>query len=748
MITSTGPGTGPGPGTGTTKAANMRNEKVTSEHLARNAYLYLRQSTMKQVLENQESTRRQYALKEKAIELGWDDNRIVVIDSDKAQSGQSAHDREGFKQLVSEVSLGLAGIVIGLEVSRLSRNSADWYHLMEICGLRNTLILDEDGLYDLCNINDRLVMGFKGTISEFESHQIKNRLWGGKLFKARRGELHTTLPIGFVYSPSGQVELEPDEQVRQSLDLFFSTFRRLESGIEVVRYFNKNGLKFPRYVQGGPDKGKIEWGLLNIYRARDILKNPRYAGAFFYGKTQKKRFGGVGGGVVVRKSVDRDQWYSLVKNSHPGYITWEEYEENLKKLQSNNFGYNPGGLNNQNQKHTGSGAGPVREGPALLQGLAICGICGRKMNVHYHNRKKGRIPDYVCTKGHRYGEKGCQRIGGIAIDGAIGELLMASMTPLALEVAINVEKELKSRFEEADQIRRKEVERLSYEVEQTCKRYMNVDPENRLVAATLEREWNDKLKQLEQARQEYELQRQNQQKVLKPEEMESVMRLASDFHPLWEHEGVSHRDRKRMVRLLIQDVALKKEKIVDDDDHDGAKADGYGYFTSAKIRFRGGMIKSLNIPGPKKIWKKQRTSEEIVNKIDQLLDDQTHSEIADTLNKNGNLSPSGKRFTPGIIDNIRRHYHLKSRYQRLREKGLLTLKELSDKIKIPMKVIRELEKRKMINSYKCTDKRKRLYQLPGNDFIRILHSLKGKRGFPGNFIDKFSEILKEVHYEG
>jgi len=735
MITSTG--------TGTPKAANMRNEKVTSEHLARNAYLYLRQSTMKQVLENQESTRRQYALKEKAIELGWDDNRIVVIDSDKAQSGKSAQDREGFKQLVSEVSLGLAGIIIGLEVSRLSRNSADWYHLMEICGLRNTLILDEDGLYDLCNINDRLVMGFKGTISEFESHQIKNRLWGGKLFKARRGELHTTLPIGFVYSPSGQVELEPDEQVRQWLDLFFSTFRRLGSGIEVVRYFNKNGLKFPRYVQGGPDKGKIEWGLLNIYRARDILKNPRYAGAFFYGKTQKKRFGGVGGGVVVRKSIDRDQWYSLVKDSHPGYITWEEYEENLKKLQSNNFGYNPGGLNNQN--HTG----PVREGSALLQGLVICGICGRKMNVHYHNRPKGRIPDYVCVKGHKYGEKGCQRIGGIAIDAAIGELLMASMTPLSLEVALNVEKELISRFEEADRIRRQEFERLHYESEQACKRYMNVDPENRLVAATLEKEWNDKLKQSELAWQEYELQRQNQQKVLKPEEMETVMKLASDFHRLWEHKEVSHRDRKRMVRLLIQNVALKKEKIADDG-HDGAEVDRdrYGYFTSAKIYFRGGMIKSLNIPGPKKIWKQQRTSEEIVSKIDQLLEDQTHSEIADTLNKNGHLSPTGKLFTSGIIDNIRRHYHLKSRYQRLREKGLLTLKELSDKIKIPMKAIRELEKRKMINSYKCTDKRKRLHELPGNDFINILHSLKGKRGFPGDFIDKFSEILKEVHYEG
>jgi DNA invertase Pin-like site-specific DNA recombinase len=735
-----------GTGTRTTKAANMSNGKVTPEHLARNAYLYLRQSTMKQVLENQESTRRQYALKEKAIELGWDDDHIVVIDSDKGQSGQSAQDREGFKQLVSEVSLGLAGIVIGLEVSRLSRNSADWYHLMEICELRNTLILDEDGLYDLCNINDRLVMGFKGTISEFESHQIKNRLWGGKLFKARRGELHTTLPIGFVYNPSGQVELEPDQQVRQSLDLFFSTFRRLGSGIEVVRYFNKNSLKFPRYVQGGPDKGKIEWGLLNICRARYILKNPRYAGVFFYGKTQKKRFVGVGGGVVVRKSIDRDRWYSLIKGSHPGYITWEEYEENLTKLLSNSFGYNPHGLNNQSHRLPGSGSGPVREGSALLQGLAICGICGRKMNVHYHNRKKRRIPDYVCVKGHRYGEKGCQRIGGIAIDAAIGELLMASMTPLSLEVAINVEKELISRFEEADRIRRQELERLNYDVEQACNRYMNVDPGNRLVAATLEREWNDKLKQLEQAGQEYELQRQNQQKVLKPEEMETVMGLASDFHRLWEHKEVSHRDRKRMARLLIQDVALKKEKIAEADD-DGHNGNGYGYFTSAKIRFRGGMIKFLNIPGPKKIWKKQKTSQEIVDEIDQLLDDQTYSEIAATLNKNGHLSPTGKPFTPGIIDNIRRHYHLKSRYQRLREKGPLTLKELSDKIKIPMKAIRELEKRKMINLYKCTDKRKRLYELPGNDFIKILHSLKGKRGFPGDFIDKFSEILKEVHYE-
>lgn len=762
------------------------NEKVTLDHLRRNAYLYLRQSTMKQVFENQESSRRQYALKERAIALGWAPDRIIVIDSDQGQSGKSTEGREGFKRLVAEVSMGHAGIVIGLEVSRLARNSADWHRLMQICGLTHTLILDEDGLYDSCHINDRLLLGLKGAISEFELHIISSRLWGGKLAKALRGELRTPLPVGLVYSPSGEVKLEPNQQVRQSLELFFSTFNRVDSAMGVVRHFNKNGLKFPRKVQSGPQKGEIVWDVLGYSRAREVLKNPRYAGAYFYGRVRRDKFGD---GSERKKYVDRSQWYSLIKDSHPGYISWEEYEENLRKLRSNcncNGDIDINDVNVDGDKTSqnssigsgsgsgfgigfGTGPGPVREGSALLQGLVICGICGKKMTVHYHSRKEGRVPDYVCDGERRFGQNRCQWIGGGVVDQAISKLLISSVTPLALEVAINVEKELKSHLEEIDRIRRQELERVRYEMEKSRQRYMSVDPQNRLVAATLEMEWNDKLGQFEQAQQEYKRQRQKDHQILKEEEMEKVMPLASDFPRLWKDERVSDRDRKRIVRLLIQDVALRREDGVvkgkekaEDEDEDEDRMDldsdsnsypysySYSYSISLKIRFRGGVIKSLNIPGPKRVWEKNRTSEKIITKIDQLLNHHTPSEIANILNKEGHLSTRGKAFTQATVDNIGRKYELKTRYQRLREKGLLTLKELSNKIKISVNVIRILEKSNMIKSYKCTDRTKKLYELPGNGFIKALLSLKGKRKYrlSGDFIDKLPEILKEVQYEG
>ena len=655
------------------------NEKITAEHLRRNAYLYLRQSTMKQVLENQESTRRQYSLKERAIALGWVPERIIVIDSDQGQSAASTQSREGFKRLVSEVSMGHCGVVIGLEVSRLARNSTDWHRLMEICVLTSTLILDEDGIYDPRQINDRLLLGLKGAISEFELHMIRSRLWGGKLAKARRGELRCELPIGFVYTPSGEVGFDADEQVRQTIKKFFSTFRQEGSAMGVVRYFNNNGLKFPNYVRSGAHKGGTVWKALDYNRAKYVLKNPRYAGAFFYGRTRRRKF--VNGSESERNSnVDRSQWYSLIKDKHPGYISWEKYEENLRTL-----------LSNSNKSYHGGQrcAGAVREGTALLQGLVICDICGSKMEVHYHYRKKERVPDYVCPHGRMFGKGCCQRVAGSGVDRAIGQLLISSVAPLALEVAINVEKELKSRVEEIDRIRRQGVERARYEAGQARQRYMCVDPNYRLVAATLEAEWNDKLRELDREQQEYERQCQKDRGIFRTEAIENVKALASDFPRLWKDERISSRDRKRMVRLLVQGVALKKEE----------KENKYSYTISVKILFRGGVIKFLNVPGPKRVWQRQKTCEKIVSKIDRLLDDNVHSEIADILNKDGLLSLRGRPFTTAIIDNIQRHYGLKSRYERLREKNLLTLDEISDKIQISKVAVKKLENSNMIKSY-------------------------------------------------
>src|ERR1700724_1573459 len=333
------------------------NSKITPGHLKKTAYLYIRQSTLRQVFENTESTQRQYALRQRAIVLGWPSEHIEVIDCDQGQSGASTAEREGFQKLVTEVSLGKAGIVMGLEVSRLARNCADWHRLLEICALSGTLILDEDGLYDPAHFNDRLLLGLKGTMSEAELHVLKARLRGGILSKAQRGELKMPLPVGLVYDPAQRVVLDPDKELQNTLRYFFETFRRTGAAWATVQAFGKEGLKFPRRGQAG--SGELIWERLRLSAALDTLHNPRYAGAFCFGKTRswKDPQGG-------RHCVDlpREQWAILIKEAHPGYISWEEFEENQKRLQLN-----------QQTRGLGRHSGPAREGPALLQGLVICG---------------------------------------------------------------------------------------------------------------------------------------------------------------------------------------------------------------------------------------------------------------------------------------------------------------------------------------------------------------------------------------
>jgi DNA invertase Pin-like site-specific DNA recombinase len=350
----------------------MMNEpsKVTARHLQRNAYLYVRQSTLRQVLENSESTKRQYALRERAVVLGWPIERVIVIDNDLGQSGASAADREGFQQLVSEVSLGRAGIVLGLEVSRLARNCSDWHQLLEICALRDTLILDEDGLYDPSHFNDRLLLGMKGTFSEAELHVLRARLRGGILNKARRGELKAPIPVGLVYDPQDRVVLDPDRQVQQALRTFFATFKQTGTACAKVKYFRDQGLLFPRRLRRGIRRGELVWAQLVHSRALQVLHNPRYAGTFFHGRTHTTS--GPDGRLHTKKQPIED-WQTLLPNAHAGYITWDQYQRNQVRLRENAQAL---GIDRRQS--------PPGEGPALLQGLVLCGVCGQRMTVRYH----------------------------------------------------------------------------------------------------------------------------------------------------------------------------------------------------------------------------------------------------------------------------------------------------------------------------------------------------------------------------
>jgi DNA invertase Pin-like site-specific DNA recombinase len=434
--------------------------KVTASHLERLACLYVRQSTLRQVFENRESTKRQYGLKTKALMLGWSEEQVCVIDCDLGQSGASG-DRAGFKQLVADVGLGQVGIVMGLEVSRLARNSSDWQRLLEICALTHTLILDEDGIYDPATFNDRLLLGLKGTISEAELHVIRARLQGGLIAKARRGELKFRLPIGFVHDTRDRIVLDPDQRVQSSVHLFFDTFQRLGGAGATVREFHAKALTFPRRLYSGPHKGEVIFGKLTLSRATQVLRNPRYSGAYVYG-VREQVFRGLEQRPAVRYR-SQDQWQVLIKDAYPGYITWAQYEANIQRLQDN---------------CQRNGATVPREGPALLQGIVVCGCCGGSMSVRYHSRRgKSRSADYCCKGPHaNFARVHCQSIPGDAIEELIGELLLAKMQPAVLEVALAVQQELQARLDEADRIRYQHVEQARYEMDAARRRYLAIDP--------------------------------------------------------------------------------------------------------------------------------------------------------------------------------------------------------------------------------------------------------------------------------
>ncbi len=656
------------------------HQKVKASHLSRDAYLYVRQSTPRQVVEHGESRRRQYALRDRAVALGWPTECIVVIDSDQGLSGAD-RDREGFQRLVAEVGMGRAGIVLGLEVSRLARNSTEWHRLLEICALSETLILDEDGVYDPGDFNDRLLLGLKGTMSEAELHMMRARMRGGLLAKARRGELKTTLPVGLIYDPLGNVVLDPDEQVRHSLRLLFDTFTRTGSASATVRHFNNEKLLFPHHPQSGPRRGELYWKPLRHTRVRQILHNPRYAGAFVFGRSRSRRR--PGGGSEKRR-LAREEWTVLLRDAHPGYITWERFEQNERQLRDNA------------QARVAERRSAPREGIALLQGLAVCGVCGKNMTVRYRSRREGLNPYYLCARERietGSAEK-CQSISGGAIDRAVGELLVELMTPLTLDVALQVQDELAARAGEADLWRAQLVQRAREEADLARQRFMQTRPDNRMVADVLEAEWNARLRALDEAQRELERGRAEPGQGLDDGQRERILALAGDFPRLWNDPATPHRERKRMARLLIEDVTLTKAT------------------RSLGVRLRGGATRQLTwTPGPL-ASEIHKTSAEVVAEVDRLLNDHTVGEIATILNERGYRSGHGHAFNPMLVRVVRDKYALKSRRQRLRERGLLTALEAADRLGVSDETIYRWHRAGLLHGHACNDRRGYLFEIP------------------------------------
>jgi len=644
--------------------------KVSADHLRRDAYLYVRQSTLYQVANNTESARRQYDLRGRAVALGWPAERVVVIDVDQGQSGSSAADRAGFQRLVADVSLGKAGIVLGLECSRLARNNADWHRLLQLCAFNGTLICDEDGLYDPCMINDRLLLGLKGTMSEAELHFIRARLQGGILAKAARGELATRLPVGLVYDAAGKVGLDPDSGVRRAVAHLFSTFTATGSATAVVKAFARDGLTFPGRHLTGPHAGGLYWKPLRHDQVLFVLHNPRYAGAYCYGRRRHVSDADGHHRTFVKPLTE---WTTLIPGAHPGFISWEQFETNRARLAGNAPAR---GLDRR--------AGPPREGPALLQGLIVCGKCGTRMTVGYHSRADGSlVPDYSCQRESiAAGTPPCQTMCGSGVDAAVAQFVLAAVTPLAIQAALTVTAELAERAADADRVRASHVERAHHAADAARRRYLAVDPTNRLVADALEADWNQRLRELADAQADYDQARGTGAAVLTDAQTDRIRALAGDLPALWDNPATPMRERKRLIRLLVTDVTLLKT----------------GQHIRADIRLPGGQQHQLTVPRPRTAWEQHSTPDSTLAVIDELLAGHTIDEAVTILNERGLTGGWGKPFNTHSLMHLCRAHAIPTLRHRLRAAGMLTADEIADQLGVTPTTVNDWRRRGLITA--------------------------------------------------
>jgi DNA invertase Pin-like site-specific DNA recombinase len=516
--------------------------KIASRHQERLAVVYVRQSTAQQVLDHRESTRLQYGLAARARELGWAADRVVVIDDDLGKSGASAAGRAGFQRLVSEVGLDHVGLVLGTEMSRLARSGADWHRLLELCALFGTLLADADGVYDPALYNDRLLLGLKGTLSEAELHLLQQRMRQGVLSKARRGELALALPSGYVRLPSGEVALDPDEQVRHVVRLVFRKFAELGTLNAVLRYLVRHRVQIGVRVREGPGKGELEWHRPNRAQLQGMLKNPAYAGAYAYGRRPvDPRRQQPGRPHTGRVTASPDEWRVLLRDRLPAFVTWEQYEANRARLRAN--------------QARAEEVGAPRNGPALLTGLAVCGRCGRRMTVHYG--EDGRRYRYVCIRQLTdYGAPPCQQVAGRCLDAFVRAAVLTALRPAALELSLAAAAHVEQERDDLARLWAQRLERAGYAAERAARRYRLVEPENRLVARQLEREWEEALAAQQRLAEEHRRAMSQQPRGLTGDERDAIRRLAADIPALWDAETTAIAERKEMLRQVVARVVV------------------------------------------------------------------------------------------------------------------------------------------------------------------------------------------------
>jgi DNA invertase Pin-like site-specific DNA recombinase len=651
---------------------------IGAEHRSRPAYVYVRQSTLAQVRHNQESTERQYALRDKALALGWTPPTIRTLDRDLGVSGAQMAGREDFKTLVADVSMGQVGAVFALEVSRLARSNLDWHRLLELCALTDTLVIDADGCYDPADFNDGLLLGLKGTMAQAELHFLRGRLLGGKLNKAQKGELRHPLPVGYAYDDQNRVVMDPDAEVRGAIALAFHVFLETGSAYAVVQRFAKRSVRFPKRSYGGAWDGTLVWGNLTHSRVLGLLKNPCYAGTYTYGRYQYRRQITTQGEVSKHtQRVGMSEWRVNLPAHHEGYITWEEFLANQDRLAKNRTNAGEPILN-----------GPAREGLALLQGLMLCGTCGHALTVRYRGNG-GLYPVYLCSGQRRDARatRDCMTLRCDLLDAAIATKALQALKPAELELALATLQELEMRDQAVLHQWQMRLERAEYEAALAERRYQEVDPSQRLVASTLERRWNDALLGVEDLKKQYAAFEQQKARVATPEQKAKVLALAQDLPRLWHAPTTQARDRKRMLRLLIKDITVEKQH--------GAK------HAILHIRWQGGACGDVKVDLPLPRPEAIRNPEPLIASVRDLARTLTDRQIVAELSQRGELSATGRPHTMHTIKWIRWKYRIPA--PALKRPEELTVQELAARLRVLPGVVYYWAKRGVIKSRRVND---------------------------------------------
>jgi DNA invertase Pin-like site-specific DNA recombinase len=646
---------------------------ISEQHRSRPAYIYVRQSTLAQVRHNQESTERQYALRDKALALGWTPPTVRTLDRDLGVSGAQTAGREDFKTLVADVSMGQVGAVFALEVSRLARSNLDWHRLLELCALTDTLVIDADGCYDPADFNDGLLLGLKGTMAQAELHFLRGRLLGGKLNKAQKGELRHPLPVGFDYDDQNRVVMDPDAEIRGAVALAFHVFLETGSAYAVVQRFAQRGLRFPKRAYGGAWDGKLVWGNLTHSRVLGLLKNPCYAGTYTFGRYQYRRQITTQGEVSKHtQRVAMSEWRVNLPAHHEGYISWEEFLANQDRLAKNRTNAGAPILN-----------GPAREGLALLQGLMLCGTCGHALTVRYRGNG-GLYPVYLCSGQRRDARatRDCMVLRCDLLDATIATKALQALKPAELELALATLHELEMRDQTVFRQWQMRLERAEYEAALAERRYEEVDPAQRLVASTLERRWNEALMGLEELKKQYADFEKQKARVATPEQKAKVLALVENLPRLWNAPTTQARDRKRMLRLLIKDITVEKQH--------GAR------HAIMHIRWQGGACGDVTVDLPRPRAEAIRYPEPIIAHVRDLARTLTDRQIVAELTRLGELSATGRPHTMHTIKWIRWKHRIPS--PSLKRPEEMTVQQLAARLGVLPGVVYYWAERGMIAS--------------------------------------------------